>query len=67
MNILGVKDVRQKLNCSAGFVQKIINNGELKSFKIGRKRATTEEFLNDYINKQIMEAENERTNTNDRS
>lgn len=60
MKILYMKEIQERLGTSKDTVLRLINSGKLKAFKIGGRNVTTEQFLNDYINNQIMEAENER-------
>ena len=62
MDILYLPDVMKALKVSRPTAKRIMESGEIKCFVIGKRVATKREFLNDYINNQIMEAENERGN-----
>ena len=60
MEILYSKDLKKELKLSQTAYTNLVKSGKLQFFKIGGRHATTREFLNDYINNQIMEVENER-------
>jgi predicted DNA-binding protein YlxM (UPF0122 family) len=60
MDILYMKEIQEELKISRSALLNLINDGKIKTFKVGGRHATKKEFINDYINNQIAEAENER-------
>ena len=58
--ILHLDEVMEAGKLSYPTVYKLATNRTIKTFKIGVSALQLKNFLNDYINKQIMEAENER-------
>lgn len=49
-----MKEIEGALNISHTKAYELINAGEIKTLKIGRRRYATPEALNDFINRQII-------------
>jgi excisionase family DNA binding protein len=47
--VLYCEEVLERLNIKTGFLYKLINSGEIVSFKLGRRRAFMQSAVEDYI------------------
>ena len=47
--VLYIKDVCEKMNVKPGYLYKLINTGEIKSFKMGKKRAFMQSSVDNYL------------------
>ena len=50
--VLYSDEVMERLNIKTGFLYKLINSGELDSFKLGRRRAFMQSAVDEYIRKK---------------
>jgi excisionase family DNA binding protein len=50
--VLYCEEVLERLNIKTGFLYKLINSGEIVSFKLGRRRAFMQSAVDDYIKKK---------------
>lgn len=50
--VLYCEEVMERLNIKTGYLYKLINTGELSSFKMGRRRAFMQSAVDDYIKKK---------------
>ncbi len=55
--LLDVKEVAELLGCGRSHIYGYVMRGELKSFKLGRRRKIAIESVLDFIQKQRAEAE----------
>jgi excisionase family DNA binding protein len=63
--VLYSDEVMERLSIKTGFLYKLINSGELNSFKMGRRRAFMQSAVDDYIKKKSGKQSNKMIDIRD--